>query len=450
MDNSPRGHEIRKISGDGGTITQRGSEMESLGLQMRESAALLRAIVDGAKGKGYSIDSLKETAGEVHADLAKAGERYEPSGRVIRQYGEAMSSVQSRIDTIVDNCVELWSAYQSASGSFGDASTRVPPTDETATQSAQREQELDELRGSRDAAYDAWEAEARKYDDPYDTWDEAYDRALNGLEDANDRGVEDSFWDNALPAIEVILTVLTFVGVALAIAAIVIGGPFILLAAAIVGLAALALTVWKVAAGRGGWQDILIAAIGVFPFGRLAKLGTLFKGAGTFASRFGTFAKGFGSDLVGISAFRELRALRGLQNFLHGPVTNSAGNLTQSRGILNQIASVRNSVDGISYTGLAGWSRITGGSSAPISNVLSDVFAGAGPAVTNRVNGALAGTVLDGAQHGNGAVDIALNVIDSVPKPGYGAYNDIDGMIGDAGDAADADRWAGELARSGR
>lgn len=450
MDGSPKGREIRKISGDGAAIASRGGDMQSLGVQMRESAALLRSIVDGAKGKGYSIDSLKETAGEVHSDLAKAGERYEPSGKVIREYGEALVEVQPTIDTIVENCVELWAKYQSASGAYGDAGRRIPPTDETAAEAALREQGLDDLRGDRDAAYELWELEAAKYDLPYETWDKAYDDALTGLEDANERGVSDSFWDNALPAIEVILTVLTFVGVALAIAAIVIGGPFILLAAALVGIAALALTVWKVAAGRGGWQDILIAAIGVFPFGRLAKLGTLFKGAGTFASRLGTFAKGFGSDLVGISAFRELRALRGLQGFLRGPVTNSAGNLTQSRGILDQIATVRNAVDGISYRGLAGWSRITGGSAAPISNVLSDVFAGAGPAVTNRINGALAGTVLDGVQHGNGALDIALNVIDSVPKPGYGAYNDIDGMIGDAGDAADVDRWSGELARSAR
>jgi len=451
MQNSPAGHEIRKISGDGAEITRRGTEMESLGMQMRESAALLKAIVDGARGKGYSIDSLKESAGEVHADLAKAGDRYEPSGTVLRRYGEALEDVQSTIDTIVDNCVELWSRYQGANGAYGEAGRRIPPTDETPEQTAQREDHLDELRGSRDAAFDAWEVEAARYDQPYDTWNTAYENALTGLEDANDRGVEDRWWDNALPFVEGLLTVLTFVGIALAVLAIIVGGPWILLAGAIVGLAALALTTFKVlAGGRGGWQDIAIAAIGVFPFGRMAKLGTLFRGAGTFGSRFGTFAKGFGSDLIGISGFRELRALRGLQGFLHGPVTNSAGNLTQSRGILSQIASARNVVDGISYQGLAGWSRITGGSAAPISNALGDLFTGAGPAVTNRVNQALAGTVLDGAQHGAGAVDLGLNVVDSIAKPTLGAANDFAGMASDAQDGSTTDRWSAELARSAR
>ncbi|WP_022889941.1 hypothetical protein [Agromyces italicus] len=449
MDRSPGGNEIRKIAGDGADIVTRGSQMESLGMQMRESAAILSAIVSGAEGKGYSIDSLKETAGQVHADLAKAGARYEPSGKVLREYGQTVVDVKDRLNDIVDNCVELWSTYEGARSSFSDANGETPPVDETPAQAEERRQGVADLRVAQDNIYDEWLEEARRYDEPFDTWNGSYENAVNGLEDANDRGVEDSFWDDALPAIEVILNILAVAGVILAVVAIIVGGPFVLLAGAIVGLLALGLTIWKVAAGRGDGWDIFFAGLAVVPFGRLAKLGTLFRGAGTWGSRGLSFAKGFGSDLVGLTAFRELRALRGFSTFLRGPVTNSAGNLTQSQGIINQIRSFGDVVDGISYTGPAGWlARVTGGSGGPISAALSDAFAASGPAVTNRVNQALAGTVLDGSQLASSGVDTVANIIDSIAKPGFGAYRDgSDFFEGLAGDAS-ADRWATSLARS--
>lgn len=447
MEASPRGHEIRRIGGDGEAIKGRGTEMESLGMQMRESARLLKAIADGAEGKGYSIERIRENVGDLHVDLGRAGDRYEPSGRVVREYGEALIAHQPTLNTVADECAELWRAYEAARGAFLDVDSAVPPLAETPEQQELREQGTAELRDASGDAYEAWREAAARYDAPFETWDEAYDNALNGLRDANDRGVEDGFWDDALPAIEAILVVLAVAGIVLAVLAIVIGGPLILLLGAIAGLLTLGLTIWKVAAGRGNGWDIFTAALGVFPFGRLAKLGNLFRGSGRFLSRLGSFSRGFGEDVIGLTPFREVRALSGFTAFLRGPVTNSRGNLTQSQNIINQVRTFADDVSGVSYTGVTGWvNRITGGPSGAVGDAVSSAYAGAGPAVTGRVDGALAGTALDGIQHGNNALTQGLNVIDSIGKPGYGAY-ELGGQVSDA--LTDpTDRWATELARN--
>ncbi|WP_448005894.1 hypothetical protein [Agromyces bauzanensis] len=447
MDASPRGHEIRRIGGDGAAITDRGTEMESLGLQMRESATLLKAIADGAEGKGYSIERIRENVGDLHVDLGRAGERYEPSGRVIREYGEVLVEQQPTLNRVAANCVELWTAYETARADYVDADSATPPVGETPEQQSQREQETGDLRTASADAYTAWQEEAAKYDVPFETWDEAYDAAVAGLRDANDRGVKDSFWDDALPAIEAILVVLAVAGIVLAVLALVIGGPLIILLGAIAGLLTLGFTIWKVAAGRGSGWDIFTAALGVFPFGRLAKLGNLFRGSGRFLSRLGSFSRGFGEDVIGLTAFREVRALSGFTAFLRGPVTNSRGNLTQSQNIINQVRTFADEVSGVSYTGTARWlNRITGGPSGAVSSVVSSAYAAAGPAVTGRVNTALAGTALDGIQYGNNLLTQGLNVLDSVGKPGFGVYE----LGGQALDALSSptDRWATELARS--
>lgn len=447
MDPSPKGHEIRRIGGDGSAVKARGTEMESLGMQMRESASLLKAIAEGAEGKGYSMERIRDNVGDLHVDLGKAGERYEPSGKVIREYGEVLIANQSTLNRVADNCVELWTAYQTANGDFDDANSTVSPVGESPEQKEQREQDTGELKTARDDAYAAWQEEAARYDAPFETWDEAYDNAVNGLKDANDRGVEDSFWDDALPAIEAILVVLAVAGIILAVLAIVIGGPLILLLGAIAGLLTLGFTIWKVAAGRGSGWDIFTAALGVFPFGRLAKLGTLFRGSGAFLSRLGTFARGFGDDVIGLTAFREIRALRGFTAFLRGPVVNSRGNLTQSTSIINQVRTFADDISGVSYTGLRGWvNRIAGGPSGAVADAVASAYASAGPAVTGRVDSALAGTALDGIQHGNNLFTQGVNVIDSVGKPGYGGFE----LYGQASDALTdpTDRWAAELARS--
>lgn len=441
MERSPGGHEIRRIQGTAAEIESRGREMAALGAEMRESAALLRSIVDGARGKGYSIDDLKDDVGDLHVDLGRAGERYEPSGRVLERYGSTLGEVQPTVDGIVDECTELWARYEAARDAHAGAIEGSAPVDATPEEAAARDEQLEGLRSDRDRAYAAWAEEARRYDAPYETWDAAYDAALRGLEDANDRGVTDSFWDDALPVIEAISTVLAVAGVILAVLAIVVGGPLIALLGAIVGLAALATTIWKAARGRGGTTDVVMAVIGIVPFGRLAKLGQFGEGW----SGAGRFLGGFGSDLVGLTPFREVRAMRGVVDVLRGPVVNSAGNLTQSRGILQRMSAFADDMAALRYSGPSGWmARIGGGTGGQLAEGISEAYGSAGPAAANRLDDALRGTVLDGVQHGSSGLDVALNFVDAVPKPLYGAYE----LGSQAWDALTdpVDGWSRELA----
>ena len=87
------------------------------------------------------------------------------------------------------------------------------------------------LQTAFDLAVEHWSDRAVPDDTYYDSWNSAYEAARTGLEDANDNGAEDSWLDNALPALDAISVVLSVAGVLLVVAACIVGGPFVLVAA---------------------------------------------------------------------------------------------------------------------------------------------------------------------------------------------------------------------------
>lgn len=444
MQTSPRGNKIEKISGDPWDIQQRGRAMEDLGMQMRESASILEKIKNGTEGKGYSVEKIKEVVDELHVDLARAGERYEPSGTVIRQYGEVLGSVKYTVNTIVDECEELWAIYVAAAGEVTDASNKTIPSDETPEQKQVREDAADELAGSKATAYANWHAEATKYDAPYDTWDDAYEAAVSGLRDVNDDGVEDGFWDDALPFIEAALIVLAVAGIVLAVLACIIGGPLIALLAAIVAIATLVLTLIKLNQGRGGTDDLVWAIVGVIPFGRLAQLGSVFKGG----TKFTTFLAGFGQDFIGITGYLQRSAVRSLPSIIDGTTfLNRAGNAT-GPNIVNKIASLGDDISELRLSGPAGWAqRLLGGGSGQLSAGINAAYDAASTNVGNHLNRVLPGA-LDGMQNPLSLLDQGANLIDTLGKP----VNDVRIFIGERIDAAESssnmDSWQTQLAGS--
>ncbi|MWB98196.1 hypothetical protein [Agromyces seonyuensis] len=463
MDRSPGGHEIIRLEGEGHALYTRGEQMRLLGVQMVESASLLKAIDDGAEGKGYSIDSVRDSIGEITEDLRKAGVRYEPSGTVIRDYGSALSQVQYKINTIAANCETLWNDYQTAQNDYSDAyGNGLPPSGADDAGAADWQRDVDDARTARSTALTEFRTEAALYDEPYDTWETAYEIALNGLQDANENGVTDSTLDDWMPFIEGALVVLAIAGAVLAVLAIVVGGPIIGLLAVIAGVLTLAFTIAKRVGGRGNNWDMAMAIVGVIPFGSLTKLGGLFKGASSwaeagagfwgstkgiasgFGGNFWTFSKGFGADMVGLTAFREARGLKDFAQFLGQPVVNSAGNATQSASVLQRMAdfgdSVRDGQKGIQ----AAWSRVIAGPNGAGIRTIAEAADGAGAAVINRVNGALNGTAIEGILD-TSKLQIALNVTDTIAKPGYGVLELLNQGI-DLVVPSDADNWAVQMA----
>lgn len=270
MDVSPKGRVIERVEGDPATIKSRGTEIESLGQMMIDSATVLQSLADGSDGlKGKAATKLREGVGDVHSTLREAGELYKPTGPVVYDYGLALETDKPAINGHVARCEGLWETYVSLPGSLeprGTGGFLEPEAD-----SPEAEQQAQEDAAKR-AAYDAWEAEAIGFDADYDSWETAFETATDRVGDVLEGKIEDSFWDDLDGFVAGALGVLKWVGIALAIAALVIGGPIIAAIAAVVAVAALVLTLYQYSRKDADLVDVGIAALGVLPIGSLGKL----------------------------------------------------------------------------------------------------------------------------------------------------------------------------------
>jgi len=412
MDPTPNDHlEIIQLAGNAADIERRGREIESLGEQMQAAADLLDDIDLGAETRGKSLDTIKDVVGDAAGDLRTAGERYLPSGTALRQYGDALGTAQRTIDGLLPELEELWTAYTTEHGNWEadqqlpDPEPGEPAGDRTTWQDVQGKRAL-------------WEGKAEAYERAYSTWWGAYEDARKGIKGANDDGVEDNWVDNHLDLINFVLDVLSYAGIALAIVACIVGGPFIILAA-IVGIAALALTIVKVAGGHGSGLDIAMAAIGVFPFGKAAGL---FKGAGKLAA-----LKGMAGDVVGAGWKNGSRASTVLTRGTTGQVFHARGTVNN-----NGTTVMRNFFKG--FDSPSPLTRLYRGHEGAYTAMLSDAASG----LSNKARGNLdqflgntpGGSVVQDMLR-SPATNGALDFVDNLGKATVGfAYDRAQGGFG--------------------
>lgn len=310
MPSTPGRRRVRKIEGDPGAISARAADIESLGDKMARAAATLERFADGTVGRGESFEAVREQAKEVYEDLQTAARRYRPSGTALAAYATALSTVQADSDWRVDGANRTWpevneasralSAAESDQHEFDTQERLHPDVEQTGTRPSTAG-----AQAAFDAAVSSWEAYWGTYDAPVETWESAYDTAVNSLERTNADGVSDSFWDNSMPFVEAMLDVLLVVGVILLVVAFLVTGPLALLAgvlAAVAGVLSLLGEIAKLNAGRGDWQSVALAAVGIIPFGKLAKLGDLAQFAGAGAR----FPRLSGAFRLGGSEFADL------------------------------------------------------------------------------------------------------------------------------------------------
>lgn len=275
------GRRVRHIDGEPATISLRATEIEDLGDKMSRAAATLQLFADGTIGRGESFDKIREQAQEVYEDLRVASERYRPSGSALADYATSLTTVQSSTDWRVDGADRTWPDVRDASRALSAAEGDQRDFDRTADdeeESTTPRPTTDAEQSAFDSAVDSWETYWSAYDAPVETWESAYELAVGSLQRTNENGVSDGFWDNAMPFVEGMLTVLFYVGIALMVVAFFVTGPLALLAgvlAAVAGVMSLMGEIAKMAAGRGDWTSVALAAVGVIPFGKLAKLGSL-------------------------------------------------------------------------------------------------------------------------------------------------------------------------------
>lgn len=267
--------------------------------------------------------------------------------------------------------------------------------------------------------------------------DEAYEAALEGIEDATEGNVTDHWTDNLAGVVEVILTVLQVAGVILALAAPIIGGPLFAALAAIAGVLALLGTLYLAAKGRRNGGDIAWAVVGVLPFGRLGKL---FQ-SGKRMTGLREFATAPVMDIV--TPVRRIVAVRRLPT---AEVIRQGGGMGNraAQGLAQRLRTDFTLFSGAGPSGIV--TRITQGSSRTWQNGMADAFASLTPHHQRLVSphlGALQGVV---ARSEVSMPEMAINVVEF----GIKRTNMVIGRSTDVMTALDerpVDAWSAELSR---
>ena len=289
-----KGHDVEKVIGDADAIETRGTQVVNLGNSMDTAETILSELVsNGSDMEGKAIDKLSESASEVTAELRLAADLYMAVGPFIRDYGTSLGDVQQAMTGIVENANALWETYQQKLSAVDSAenspvaypSGTSPSDDGSAREEAETEHAdaVADARGEAQVAYREWKEEADKFDVQYDTWWTAFTTAADGIENATGDGIQDSFWDNLDGLVEFLQNVLAIAGIVVFVLGLILSGPFALIGL-VIGIVALALTVYQYARGDAGVLDLVLGVVGVLPIGALGDV------VGGFGTR---FAQGF-------------------------------------------------------------------------------------------------------------------------------------------------------------
>lgn len=404
MDESPKGREIKEVYGDASAIIARGKQIKSLGTKMISSAKMLEDLADGASGqKGLAVDKLQEVVGDSYKELKLAGERYKPTGPILITYGEALDDIKPLIKTAVTNCQTEWSNYIKKKNAYTKELWTADDPDKPDAE--------DDAEDDMDDAKADWKAEAITFDTHYDTWEDAFDKAAKEIGKATDGGISDGFWDNVDGIVDTILTVLAVVGLILAIACMIVGGPLLAVLtaiAAIVAIATLLLTIYAFARGDATGWDLAFAIVGVIPFGSMGKLfngnkmsfvddmfGGLLNTAGQRTAMFGdigSFLSGFRPTTNGLS---------GLLAGLKSGASNIPGQLAGSLDSANILSKLMTGLDADDFADLATQSGAQQG-----INIISSVF---GNGIENLGN---VDQFVDLVNGGTGIMDMMMHDIE--------------------------------------
>ncbi|MFV0405562.1 MAG: hypothetical protein ACK5LN_01860 [Propioniciclava sp.] len=360
MPDTPAGYVVREIEGDPDAIIRHAADIEQLGQKMTRAARTLQLFADGTVGQGQSFEAIREQAKEVHADLAKAADRYLPSGEALSIYGRSLRTAQAKTGWLVAGAERTWEDVRAASRALSSASAEMDTwewNERHDVEQAGARPTDDVEQAAFDTAVENWRVYWGAYDAPAETWEAAYYTARDGLEQVNEDGVSDSFWDNSMPFVEAMLTVLLYVGIALLVVAFLVTGPLALLAgvlAAVAGVLSLLGEIAKLNAGRGDWGSVALAAIGIIPFGKLAKFAT-FVNPGRFP-RIAAVFRIAGDDFAQYGGRLDdfLRTkIPGLFDGAHG---------LNTRNLMRMINTPRFVMQGNSWVGgwRAGWQALAG------------------------------------------------------------------------------------------
>lgn len=280
---TPKGREFREIDGNAPLIDERGTNIVRLARKMESTVRFIDQIAEpGCRteaGEGEAMDSIRDEGKDLRDELELAAERYRPTGEAMVEYAEYLEKTQPEIDDAIDAAERSYQAYLDALEALQTAQSAEAnfdmPDDPSPADNA-REQGLKDAtstaQGNVATAQSTFEQDGQTYDRIFERWEvDEYDATVRKITEAIDGGLNDGFWDNVMGALEAIVEVLKWVGLVLAVLALVFGGPLLALAALVVGVLILVGTIVLAMDGRKGLGDIIWAVVGILPLGKLAK-----------------------------------------------------------------------------------------------------------------------------------------------------------------------------------
>lgn len=318
---SPDGHLIGPVTGDAGAIRTRGQNLQSLANKMDSSATLLRQLVEnGADMEGEAVDKLREVSEKAHKDLQLGADLYDAVAPHMVTYAADLERYQASINVILGDLESLWATYQQKHESAISATSARPkyPRGEDADDPVLRRQAEDlhddaveRAQGNADAARRDWDDRAGNYDNEWDNWFDAFNKAARGIKEDTTNGIEDSLGDNLDGFLQFMSDFLAVAGIILAVLAIIVGGPIIAALAAIVAVATLIVAVARLSRGEGTVLDVVFGVIGVIPlvgpavkFARGPAAMVSAAGWGDDAARFVNFSGGGRQWLSGMNTLK--------------------------------------------------------------------------------------------------------------------------------------------------
>lgn len=301
--NSPKGRPVEIVVGRADDVEERGRQIVRLGNIMRRGHETISDVIGSGLAddmEGQAIESLAEVSREIHSELELAATLYEQVGPYVRDYGSTLSAVQRRMSVTVPAAESAWNTYQGRLADYSDSQSAPLPISsmqagalsDTGSSDAERERQddIDGARIARDNAYQQWQQEAEAFDAQYDTWETAFDTAVAGIRTETANGIQDDWRDDIDGFVAAAMPWLQAAGVALAVLALIVGGPIVAALALVVGILSLVGTAWQFSRGDADGFDLALAIVGVIPFGAVGEAFSAFKAGGNgFAAGFRTW-----------------------------------------------------------------------------------------------------------------------------------------------------------------
>jgi hypothetical protein len=245
----------------------------SMAETMRTEGQRLSQIASGESLKGQYADKLRSSAGTVAKDLDQVVGRYEAVVQALGDYQPALDTALLGSSQALDAAIDANAALLAADA----MPTATAPSGKQLT--AQQEQANTDKTTATDAAADRLNAAKQKLAGVRSALDQAGQAAAATIRKGFKDGLTDSAWDRFKYAfkkfLQILIKVLTYIGMALAVLALVIPGvgEMVLAAGVALGAVTLAANIGLKALGGGSWADIGIAIAGLLTFGAAKVLG---------------------------------------------------------------------------------------------------------------------------------------------------------------------------------